>query len=122
MMQDRLGEHSAVVCMLLYRRPRSARRSRFGVAIGLPKQPSCPNPVSSSTTKRTLGEPLRARTEAGHAGEDSSAVRARTPGKTAPGWYSFSGIEKLLVADRPRDRLAPRPPTNHPDRVMLSRC
>ncbi len=35
-MQDRLGEHSAVVCMLLYRSPFSASASKFGVAIGLP--------------------------------------------------------------------------------------
>lgn len=36
MMQERLGEHSAVVCMLLYRRPSAAIASRFGVSIGLP--------------------------------------------------------------------------------------
>ena len=33
---DRDGEHSAVVCMLLYRRPLLASASMFGVAIGLP--------------------------------------------------------------------------------------
>src|SRR5512134_3642535 len=48
------GDHSAVVCMLLYRSPRSASRSRFGVAIGLPKQPKWPKPVSSSTMNSTF--------------------------------------------------------------------
>jgi hypothetical protein len=35
-MHDRLGEHNAVVCMLLYRRPAAAIASKLGVAIGLP--------------------------------------------------------------------------------------
>ena len=35
-MHDRLGEHSAVVCMLVKRSPPAARRSRFGVRIGEP--------------------------------------------------------------------------------------
>ena len=35
-MQDRLGEHSAVVCMLLYRSPFAASPSKLGVSIGLP--------------------------------------------------------------------------------------
>ena len=35
-MHDRLGEHSAVVCMLLYRSPSAANASKFGVSIGLP--------------------------------------------------------------------------------------
>jgi hypothetical protein len=35
-MHDRLGEHSAVVCMLLYRKPSAARASKLGVSIGLP--------------------------------------------------------------------------------------
>ena len=39
-MHEREGEQSAVVCMLLYRSPSEAILSRFGVAIGLPKQPS----------------------------------------------------------------------------------
>ena len=30
------GEHNAVVCMLLYRRPSAASASKFGVSIGLP--------------------------------------------------------------------------------------
>jgi hypothetical protein len=35
-MHERLGEHRAVVCMLLYRRPFAARASKLGVSIGLP--------------------------------------------------------------------------------------
>ena len=35
-MQERLGEQSAVVCMLLKRRPSAASASKFGVSIGLP--------------------------------------------------------------------------------------
>jgi len=35
-MHERLGEHNAVVCMLLFRRPSAAIASKFGVAIGLP--------------------------------------------------------------------------------------
>ncbi len=81
MMHERLGEHSAVVCMLLYRRPFEASASRFGVSIGLPKQPSWPKPVSSSTMNNTFGAPLAARFGTGHAGLDSSAVRPATPGK-----------------------------------------
>ena len=44
MMHERLGEQSAVVCMLLYRRPLLAIRSKFGVAIGLPKHAQVPEP------------------------------------------------------------------------------
>ena len=35
-MQERDGEHSAVVCMLVYRRPFFASASRLGVSIGEP--------------------------------------------------------------------------------------
>jgi hypothetical protein len=35
-MHDRLGEHNAVVCMLLKRSPSAARASKLGVLIGLP--------------------------------------------------------------------------------------
>ena len=35
-MHDRLGEHSAVVCMLVNRSPPAASASKFGVSIGLP--------------------------------------------------------------------------------------
>jgi hypothetical protein len=35
-MQERLGEQSAVVCMLLKRSPPAASASKFGVALGLP--------------------------------------------------------------------------------------
>ena len=33
---DRVGEHSAVVCQLVYRRPRSAMRWRLGIAMAPP--------------------------------------------------------------------------------------
>jgi hypothetical protein len=36
MTHDRDGEHSTVVCMLVYSRPPAASASRFSVAIGLP--------------------------------------------------------------------------------------
>src|ERR1700733_3377660 len=100
-MHDRDGEHSAVVCMLEYNRPPAASASRFGVAIGLPKQPSCPYPTSSSTMNSTFGEPASARSGRGHAGLDSSVVRPITPGNAVPGSYSFSGmIEDLPSVER----------------------
>jgi hypothetical protein len=34
--QDRVGEHSAVVCHCVYRTPWAAMRSMFGVSIGPP--------------------------------------------------------------------------------------
>ena len=61
--------------------------------------PSWPKPVSSSTMNSTFGAPFGARTGAGHAGVDSSAVRPITPGKAVPDGYSFSGISTLLFAD-----------------------
>ena len=44
----------------------------------------------------TFGAPFGARTGAGHAGVDSSAVRPITPGKAVPDGYSFSGMSTLL--------------------------
>src|SRR5580693_478748 len=41
----------------------------------------------------TLGAPSRARTGAGQAGVDSSAVRPITPGNAAPGSYSTIAIQ-----------------------------
>jgi hypothetical protein len=35
-LHERDGEHSAVVCMFVYRRPPAAKLSKFGVLIGLP--------------------------------------------------------------------------------------
>src|ERR1700733_585549 len=135
-MHDRDGEHSAVVCMLEYNRPPAASASRFGVAIGLPKQPSCPYPTSSSTMNSTFGEPASARSGRGHAGLDSSVVRPITPGNAVPGSYSFSGI--VQISYRWNGRSWPlqepeseslttghchRPPiaADHPSRV-ISRC
>src|SRR5689334_16407660 len=91
-MQDRLGEQSAVVCMLLKRRPPAARRSRLGVRIGELKQPRCPNPVSSRTMNSTLGDPGFARSGFGQAGDDSPIVRPITPGNAVPGSYSLIAI------------------------------
>src|SRR5436190_23554217 len=88
-MQLRLGEQSAVVCMLLKRSPFAARWSRLGVRMGEPKQPRCPKPVSSRTMKSTLGEPGLARSGAGHAGDDSPMVLPMTPGNAVPGSYSL---------------------------------
>src|SRR5262245_23106492 len=60
--------------------------------MGLPKQPNCPKPVSSSTTNITLGTPLLARAGDGHAGLDSSAVRPTTPVNGVPSGYSTIGM------------------------------
>ena len=91
-MHERDGEQSAVVCMLLKRNPSAASASKLGVLIGLPKHPRCPNPVSSSTMKRTFGAPGLACGVAGQAGLETSKVRPITPGKAWPGSYSVSGI------------------------------
>src|SRR5512142_3380847 len=92
--------------MLLYRSPRSASLSRFGVAIGLPKQPSWPKPVSSSTMNSTLGAPFGARTGADHAGEGLVGgilvQRHRAP---------------LAYADRCRDHAVAALAPHHLDRV-----
>src|SRR4249919_1964157 len=53
----------------------------------------------------TLGAPSRARTGAGQAGVDSSAVRPITPGNAAPGSYSIIAI-RTSPADRYRPPLA----------------
>jgi hypothetical protein len=61
----RVGEHSAVVWKLVYRRPPAARRSIAGVAMSEPKHPSCANPTSSSTTTTTFGASAGATTGGG---------------------------------------------------------
>src|SRR6185436_3231672 len=99
-MHDRLGEQSAVVCMLLKRRPPAASLSRFGVRMGEPKQLRCPNPVSSRTMNSTLGDPGFARSGRGHAGDDSPIVRPITPGNALPGSYSLIAIAALPVGGR----------------------
>ncbi len=60
--------------------------------MGLPKQPSWPYPVSSSTMNSTLGAPSLARMGSGQAGLDWSTVRPITPGKVVPGLYSLSDM------------------------------
>ncbi len=104
-MHERLGEHNAVVCMLLYRRPLAAIASKFGVAIGLPKQPRLPNPVSSRTTNTTFGASARALTGAGQAALDSSAVRADDTRERTSFWildnrhYCFLPVPVVFRAD-----------------------
>ena len=67
----------------------------------------------------TFGVPFGARTGAGHAGVDSSAVRPITPGKAVPDGYSFSGISTLLgrVIGAPSISVAGRP-AHHPHRMI----
>ena len=72
-------------------------RSKLGVAIGLPKQPRFPKPVSSSTTNSTFGAPFAARMGAGQAGLDSSVVRPMMPGNAPPLGYSTMGIRSSFV-------------------------
>ena len=94
-MHERVGEQSAVVCMFMNRSPPLASASRLGVAIGLPKQPSWPKPVSSCTMKSTFGAPFFERSGSGHAGDDLSKVRPMTPGNAVPGLYSLRAMVVL---------------------------
>src|SRR5882724_7800023 len=69
----------------------------------------------------TLGAPSRARTGAGHAGADSSAVLPITPGNAAPGSYSSIAI-RISPASRHYPPLSPYPAVrwqslHHPARV-----
>src|SRR3954451_4798575 len=54
---ERVGEHSAVVCQLVYVSPVAASLLMFGVSISPPHGSIAEKPVSSSTTYRTLGAP-----------------------------------------------------------------
>src|SRR5437870_4931473 len=69
----------------------------------------------------TFGAPAPARTGAGQAGVDSSAVRPITPGNTAPGPYSTTGMQTTPEAQTPLWPYspAPGPSTRHPPRGML---
>src|SRR5689334_12123953 len=67
----------------------------------------------------TLGAPFGARTGAGHAGVDSSAVRPITPGKGVPDGYSFSGMATLLFAVDHADPRADGARTYHPEGMIL---
>src|ERR1700722_4774606 len=95
-MHERDGEQSAVVCMLLYKRPSPARRSILGVSHGPPKQPICPKPTSSRTMNNTFGGPALDRSGCGQAGLDVSYVRPITPVKAVPDLYSFIAIAASL--------------------------
>src|SRR3954452_3146759 len=54
---ERVGEHSAVVCQLVYVSPVAARALMFGVSMRPPQGSIAENPVSSSTTYSTFGAP-----------------------------------------------------------------
>src|ERR1035441_5352190 len=56
----RVGEQRAVVWKRVYFSPFLASLSRFGVGTRPPKVPQAPNPVSSISTKSTLGAPAGA--------------------------------------------------------------
>src|SRR3954468_6576022 len=75
----RVGEHNDVVWKLVKRRPFSAKPSNVGVSRSEPKQPSCENPTSSSTTTNTFGASCGAVRSGGHHGVDSKWYRPMTP-------------------------------------------
>src|SRR5215469_7601209 len=56
----RVGEHSAVVCMWLYRRPAFATRSVVGILTKPPNALGMPKPMSSTNTMTTFGAPAGA--------------------------------------------------------------
>src|SRR3954447_4720643 len=83
---ERVGEHSAVVCQLVYVSPVAARALMFGVSMRPPQGSMAENPVSSSTTYSTFGAP---------------------GGATGCRYGSQSGIESALVdVDRALERSA----------------
>lgn len=51
----RVGEHIDAVWKFVMRSPEEARRSRLGVWISLPKQPTSDQPRSSATMMRKFG-------------------------------------------------------------------
>ena len=57
-----------------------------------PKQPSCANPTSSSTTSSTFGAPSGARRNGGHHGSESSTYRPIRP------WNSPISMPTLVSA------------------------
>jgi len=76
-----VGEHIAVTCRPLYRRPRSAIRVQFGVAIGPPNVDGCPNPASSISTSKMFGAPAGGSTSPmmSQSGVESPIVCLPTP-------------------------------------------
>src|SRR3954463_15713898 len=57
---ERVGEHSAVVCQFVYVSPDAASLLMLGVSISPPHGSMAENPVSSRTMYRTLGAPFGA--------------------------------------------------------------
>ena len=81
----RVGEHSAVVWNMLYRRPALASLSKLGVGIGPPKVDAAENPTSSVRMSKTFGAPLGAPRGWGKSGAESAAVRPILPLKGCSG-------------------------------------
>src|SRR5262245_49792573 len=85
MIAARLGEHSAVEFMFVYRKPIFASRSSAGVGITPPKVLAAPKPVSSVMMSRMFGAPLGGTTRGGHHGLDWRALRSIVPPKGRSG-------------------------------------
>ena len=84
-MHERDGEHSAVVCMLVYVRPSAASASMFGVRDRAAVAAEVAEAGVVEDDEEHVRGVLGGRFGAGQAGVDSSAVRAITPGNVAPG-------------------------------------
>src|SRR3990172_9764437 len=97
----RVGEHSAVVWNVLYRRPALASLSNVGVGIGPPNVDDAPQPTSSVMMSRTFGAPFGALMALGKSGVDSAAVRPILPLK---GW---SGLGRTSCATAGNAMAAP---------------
>jgi hypothetical protein len=78
---DRVGEHSAVVCQFVYVNPDAASRLMLGVSINPPHGSIAENPTSSSTMYRTLGAPAGATgwTNGSQSGIESRSSRLIVP-------------------------------------------
>src|SRR5436309_9215914 len=75
----RVGEHSAVECMQVYRSPALPRRSRAGVGMTPPKVLGAPKPTSSVMMSSTLGAFLGGTTRGAHHAFDWAALSLMTP-------------------------------------------
>src|SRR6516165_6897299 len=75
----RVGEHSAVECMHVYRSPDLAMRSNAGVGMTPPKVLGAPKPTSSVMMSNTLGALLGGTTRGAHHAFDWAAFSLMTP-------------------------------------------
>src|SRR6516165_5078516 len=75
----RVGEHSAVECMHVYRSPDLAMRSNAGVGMTPPKVLGAPKPTSSVMMSNTLGACLGGTTRGAHHAFDWAAFSLMTP-------------------------------------------